>query len=102
LLNTIERIMILEDGNVIRPENLPAEILTRSGNGRSIQVPDPADFLDEKSAANYEELTREFQTGLIRRALERSHGNKTEAARFLGLPRLALYHQMKRLGLLKK
>jgi DNA-binding NtrC family response regulator len=102
LLNTIERIMILEDGSVIQLENLPAEILKRSGNGKGLHVPDPADFLDEESAADYGELTREFQTGLIRRALENSHGNKTEAARSLGLSRLALYHQMKRLGLLKK
>jgi DNA-binding NtrC family response regulator len=94
--------MILEDGSVIQPEHLPAEILKRSGNGKGIHVPDPADFLDEESAADYGELTREFQTGLIRRALEKSHGNKTEAARSLGLSRLALYHQMKRLGLLKK
>jgi len=39
---------------------------------------------------------------LIHRALERSGGNKSEAARALGLTRLALYHQMKRLDLLKK
>jgi two-component system response regulator AtoC len=102
LLNTIERIMILEDGNVIRLENLPAEILKQRSTGKHFFVPDPADFLDQESTADYGGLTKEFQTGLIRKALERSHGNKTEAARYLGLSRLALYHQMKRLGLLTK
>ena len=102
LLNTVERIMILEDGASITPGNLPPEILKRSGNGKKPLVPNPADFLAEGTAADYQALTREFQAGLIHRALERSGGNKSEAARALGLTRLALYHQMKRLDLLKK
>ena len=102
LLNTVERIMILEDGASITPGNLPPEILKRSGNGKKPLVPNPADFLDEGSAADYQALTREFQSGMIQRALQRSGGNKSEAARALGLTRLALYHQMKRLDLLKK
>jgi DNA-binding NtrC family response regulator len=102
LLNTVERIMILEDGASITPGNLPPEILKRSGNGKKPLVPNSADFLDEGSAADYQALTREFQSGMIHRALQRSGGNKSEAARALGLSRLALYHQMKRLDLLKK
>jgi two-component system response regulator AtoC len=102
LLNTVERIMILEDGASITRGNLPPEILKRSGNGKKPLVPNPADFLDEGSAADYQALTREFQSGMIHRALQRSGGNKSEAARALGLTRLALYHQMKRLDLLKK
>jgi DNA-binding NtrC family response regulator len=102
LLNTVERIMILENGVSITPGNLPPEILKRSGNGKKTLVPNPADFLDEGTAADYQALTKEFQSGLIYRALERSNGNKSEAARALGLTRLALYHQMKRLDLLKK
>jgi len=102
LLNTVERIMILEDGASITPGNLPPEILKRGGNGKKPLVPNPADFLAEGTAADYQALTREFQAGLIHRALERSGGNKSEAARALGLTRLALYHQMKRLDLLKK
>jgi transcriptional regulator with PAS, ATPase and Fis domain len=102
LLNTVERIMILEDGASITPGNLPPEILKRSGNGKRPPVPNPADFLEEGTSADYQALTKEFQSGLIHRALARSNGNKSEAARALGLTRLALYHQMKRLDLLKK
>ena len=102
LLNTVERIMILEDGESITPGNLPPEILKRSGNGKRPLVANPADFLEEGTASDYQALTKEFQMGLIHRALERSNGNKSEAARALGLTRLALYHQMKRLDLLKK
>jgi two-component system response regulator AtoC len=102
LLNTIERIMILEDVDIITPENLPPEILMLDGNGKRAMVPAPPDCLDEGSVADYQALTREFQTGLIRKALERSSGNKSAAARALGLTRLALYHQMKRLDMLTK
>lgn len=102
LLNTVERIMILEDGASITPGNLPPEILKRNDNGKKPLAPNPADFLAEGSAADYQALTREFQSGMIQKALERSGGNKSEAARALGLTRLALYHQMKRLDLLKK
>jgi transcriptional regulator with PAS, ATPase and Fis domain len=99
LLNTVERIMILEDGESIAPDNLPPEIL-KSGNGRKPPRNVPV-FPDEAAAVDYQALTREFQAALITRALERSGGNKSGAARALGLTRLALYHQMKRLGLLK-
>jgi len=102
LLNTIERIMILEDADVITPENLPPEILKHKGTGKPALVPNPADFLDEESPMDYQALTREFQAALINRALDRSSSNKSEAARLLGLTRLALYHQMKKLDLLKK
>ncbi len=99
LLNTVERIMILEDGESITPDNLPPEIL-KSGNGRK-PLRNVTVFPDEAAAVDYQALTREFQAALITRALERSGGNKSGAARALGLTRLALYHQMKRLDLLK-
>jgi transcriptional regulator with PAS, ATPase and Fis domain len=102
LLNTIERIMILEDVDVITPQNLPPEILKLSDSEKPFVVPDAADSLDEGPGADYQALTREFQTVLIRKALERSGGNKSAAARALGLTRLALYHQMKRLDMLIK
>jgi len=100
LLNTVERIMILEDGECITPDNLPPEILKSGGNGRKPLRNVPV-FPDEAAAVDYQALTREFQAALITRALERSGGNKSGAARALGLTRLALYHQMKRLDLLK-
>ena len=102
LLNTIERIMILENADVITPANLPPEILKHRGGGKPALVPRSSDFLPDGLPADYQALTRQFQAALIGRALERSAGNKSEAARKLGLTRLALYHQMKKLGLLGK
>ncbi|OPY05941.1 MAG: Transcriptional regulatory protein ZraR [Syntrophaceae bacterium PtaB.Bin038] len=102
LLNTVERIMILEDGTIITPGTLPPEISKGGGDGRRPPVQNAPAFLDEAAAVDYKALTREFQAALITRALERSGGNKSGAARMLGLTRLALYHQMKRLELLKQ
>ena len=102
LLNTVERIMILEDGDIILTENLPPEIK----RGKKVALNHSASIIPGLSNAmndfNYQELTEKFQASLIKRALELSHGNKTEAAKILGIPRLALYHQMKKLGMSAK
>jgi len=46
-----------------------------------------------------DEVLSEFERGFITRALNRSKGNKTRAARMLGLTRPRLYRRMVRLGL---
>jgi DNA-binding NtrC family response regulator len=51
---------------------------------------------------NLRRLTENYQSQIITKALEKTRGNRTEAAKLLGLSRVGLYHQMKRLGLLKK
>ncbi|MBN2515097.1 MAG: sigma-54-dependent Fis family transcriptional regulator [Deltaproteobacteria bacterium] len=102
LLNTIERIMILEDGDVILPENLPVEII----KGKEPTQHDSAVLITELTnmmdGSNYEELTQNFQSILIKTALELSRGNKTEAAKILGLTRLGLHYQLKKLGMSPK
>jgi two-component system response regulator AtoC len=40
-------------------------------------------------------MTRETERGLIRRALERVRGNRTQAARLLGISRRALLYKLK-------
>jgi transcriptional regulator with PAS, ATPase and Fis domain len=102
LSNTVERIMILEDGERLLPEHLPAAMtrdLEPTGPPASPGAGGP-----EASAGdfNLKRLTEDFQAKTIAAALEKTRGNRTEAARLLGLSRVGLYHQMKRLGLLKK
>ena len=70
-----------------RPEGLPP-----LGGGRR----------ESASESNLKKMTENFQANIIAKALERTRGNRTEAARILGLSRVGLYHQMKRLGMLKK
>lgn len=99
LLNVIERIMILEDGAVITPENLPMEVITCSDHAKNHATSIIADLTNIMEGFDYEELTQSFQSLLIKRALELCHGNKTEAAKMLGITRLGLHYQMKKLGM---
>jgi two-component system response regulator AtoC len=102
LSNTVERIMILEDGDLLLPEQLPAAVI--KGKERSEGPPSMGGVGLEIAGyeLNLKKMTENFQANVITKALERTHGNRTEAARILGLSRVGLYHQMKRLGLLKK
>jgi DNA-binding NtrC family response regulator len=76
LEHTIERILILEDGDVIEPEHLPAFISQRQGE---FQV-----FSDE--VFPLEELEKRY----IQFILRRTKGKRQEAARILGINRKTL------------
>jgi two-component system response regulator AtoC len=99
LLNTVERIMILEDGAVITPETLPMEVRTGGDGAHSHASSLIAELTGMIDGFDYEELTQNFQSILIKRALDLCHGNKTEAAKMLGLTRLGLHYQMKKMGM---
>ena len=99
LSNTVERIMILEDGELLLPEHLSAAVIkgaARPGDAG------PHDVAATAGDLSFKRMTENYQAQIIANALEKTRGNRTEAARILGLSRVGLYHQMKRLGLLKK
>ena len=82
LEHTIERILILEDGDVIEPEHLPAFISQRQGE---FQV-----FSDE--VFPLEELEKRY----IQFILRRTKGKRQEAARILGINRKTLTQKIAR------
>lgn len=93
LRNVIERVCILEDTDIICPEHLPSEIVTRSetieapGKGASIDLPD-------------EGLTlKHVEKDLITQALKKADGNQTKAAKLLGISRDALRYKMQKFHL---
>jgi DNA-binding NtrC family response regulator len=56
--------------------------------------------MQRPQAQNLEELSLEaVETVLIRKALQRFHGNISQAAEALGLSRGALYRRMEKYGL---
>jgi two-component system response regulator AtoC len=85
LEHTIERIVILEDGDVIQPEHLPSFITQRQGE---LQV-----FTEE----NYtlEELEKRY----IQFILRRTRGRRQDAARILGINRKTLSHKIEKYNL---
>jgi two-component system, NtrC family, response regulator AtoC len=90
LRNVIERLIILEHTDEIRPEHLPAELrLHINPKGKSIvQLP-----LDGVALADVE---RE----LIRQAMERTTGRQGQAAELLGIERDALRRRLIKYGYL--
>ena len=76
LEHTIERILILEDGNFIQPEHLPSFISGRQGD---FQI-----FSDGE--CTLEEVERRYLQFILRR----TKGNRSEAARILGINRKTL------------
>ncbi|MBI5442716.1 MAG: sigma-54-dependent Fis family transcriptional regulator [Deltaproteobacteria bacterium] len=90
LRNVIERIVVLESADWVGPEHLPLEIRSR-GSTRSDERP----FKLPESGLSLEELKRD----LIRQAVERAAGNKTQAARLLGISYEALRYQLTKYGI---
>ena len=94
LENTLERAMILAGSDPIGLEHVGVARPDRAGTGGQAGTPGwvpeiPAEGL------SLEVLERE----LILKALERARGNKSQAARLLGLTRRTLYSRMERHGL---
>ncbi len=87
LENIVERAIIMAGGGVITRADLPAHVLY------SAQGPFPTEVPHE--GLRLEEVER----SLIVKALDKAGGNKTEAARLLGVTRRRLYSMMERLGL---
>jgi DNA-binding NtrC family response regulator len=86
LRNVLERAVILSDGDVIEPDHL----LLRPVRPDSTSHAEPQRIVDVNLERN--------ERRLIAEALERAQGNKTEAAKLLGISRRALYSRAGSLG----
>ncbi len=89
LRNVLERSLLLEDSDTLKPEHLPAQLHGASAAPKARSVVLPPAGLD------LEELERE----LICQALDRADGNKTGAARLLGLTRDTLRYRLEKYGI---
>jgi two-component system, NtrC family, response regulator AtoC len=92
LRNAIERAMILEDSALITPPSLPITISHPDTNGSvpsSAAMPAPVDGLS----------LEDNERSLLARALEKTNGNQTQAARLLRITRDTLRYKMKKFNL---
>jgi transcriptional regulator with PAS, ATPase and Fis domain len=85
LEHTIERILILEDGDIIQPEHLPSFISQRQGE---FQV-----FSDGE--VTLEEVEKRY----IQFILRRTKGQRQNAAKILGINRKTLAHKIEKYNL---
>ena len=96
LQNTIERAVVLSQGGTLTLADLPAAVRGQSGMS-SINGDSAVGEIDESLSLS--SAIDEFSRVRIRKALETSEGNQTEAARRLQLPQSNLSRIMKRLGM---
>jgi DNA-binding NtrC family response regulator len=89
LENVVERAAVLADGPEVTARDLPAEI-------REAGL---TDGLGREPARTYHAAVEEFKRGLIASTLRRTGGNRTRAARLLGLQRTYLARLIRDLGL---
>ena len=91
LRNVVERAVILLQGDVIQPSDLPPEIrVASSASGGSNTCP----FVLPEEGVDLEAVER----GLLEQALGRTNGNQSAAARLLGITRYALRYRMEKFG----
>lgn len=89
LRNFCERMVVLLSGRTVEVENLPQDITRPQGAVSSgpFTLPDSGISLDE------------LEQEMIRQALDRTHGNRSRAARLLGLSRDTLLYRIKKYAL---
>ncbi|MBZ5723590.1 MAG: sigma 54-interacting transcriptional regulator [Acidobacteriia bacterium] len=92
LRNAIERAMILEESALITPPSLPMAI-SRPDVGVHLSVPASLEIPTDGLSLEDNERT------LLARALEKTNGNQTQAARLLRVTRDTLRYKMKKFNL---
>ncbi len=91
LENTIERAIVLSEKNNIGPENLPSEI-------RDVKEESPIETLPEEEQS-IKKASKALEINLIKKALRKTKGNHTQAARLLEISHRALLYKIKEYGI---
>jgi len=100
LKNTIDRAVIMADGDEIAPKDLPDEITAGISKDGIVESSDAEiDGLRVPFTADFREDRREFERRYITRCLEYTQGNVTRAAEILDMHRQSLQHKLRQLGL---
>jgi two-component system response regulator AtoC len=90
LENVVERAMVLTEGGAITPEDLPEKLR---------EPRDPVQQALAGGELSIKKTTRAIEQELIRRALGRTGGNRTAAARLLEISHRALLYKIKDYGI---
>jgi two-component system, NtrC family, response regulator AtoC len=109
LKNALERAMILEEGSLLKPDDLPftvasgrsGPVLTDKSAGAPVESqPAPGKRrLPPLSIPEGGTSLEDVEHALVELALQQSHGNQIKAAKLLNISRDALRYKMKKFGL---
>jgi two-component system response regulator AtoC len=94
LENSLERMILMADGNELRARDISEEISGMASTLGSDQVDEPSSLKEI-----VKKQTQSLERDLIERALEETASNVTRAAEKLGLSRKGLQLKMKELGI---
>ncbi len=87
LQNSVERSLILRKGNIIEPDDIS---LPTAKSAEVLEIPDiPPDGVS----------LEDIEKGLILKALEKSNGNRSQAARLLKIPRHVFIYRLDKFGI---
>jgi two-component system response regulator AtoC len=94
LQNFIERLVVLSDGRAIGIADVERELSPQSPAASA-----PAPAVEGGGQGSLDVARKESEREAIRSALAKAGGNRTVAARILGLSRRGLYYKLEELGL---
>jgi DNA-binding NtrC family response regulator len=94
LRNAIERAVLLSEGDGLEVSDLPPEIRERPLERARAGAPAPKAYSLPESGVVFDDLERE----LVRQALERTRGNRSRAARLLGMNRDQIRYRIEKFG----
>ncbi len=96
LQNFIERLVVLSDGPIIEASDVERELAPRRG----VSAPATSSVAAPRTdATSLDSARRDAEKETIRNALARADGNRTVAARILGVSRRSLYYKLEEYGL---
>jgi two-component system response regulator AtoC len=93
LENTIERAIVLTDRERIDMENLPVEIQNFQEKSQWVDV--------DEEEYSIKKASKSLETNLIRKALRKTKGNHTHAAKILEISHRALLYKIKEYGIIE-
>ncbi|MGQ9749617.1 sigma-54-dependent transcriptional regulator [Desulfosoma sp.] len=98
LKNTIERIVLLEDDDLILKRHFHF-LPSAAGRSPAVAVSSHAGFLVWENMPEGGMSLEELERNIIQEVMERCGRNKSKAARFLRIPRHVLIYRMKKFGM---
>lgn len=98
LKNTIERIVLLEDDDLILKRHFHF-LPSAAGRSPAMSASSHAGFLVWENMPEEGMSLEELERNIIQEVLERCGRNKSKAARFLRIPRHVLIYRMKKFGM---
>jgi len=97
LENILERSVALSTTNILLPESLTLSIHKKHGSERSITS--MINFEDVAHGIQLDEILMEIERDFVKKALELSQGNKSKAAKLLGISFPAFRHRIQKLDI---